>query len=90
MQIYRKSARHLFAFKVHFMSFETYYVGVSVRLVMSCGVFLQHSGDWRCWLPHVGPVWLGECFLCVRPPLSPVGLLHVEVSAQRRRQASLL
>lgn len=49
----------------------------------------QHSGDWRRWLPHVGPVWLGERFLRVWSPLSPVGLLHVEIPAQRRRQGRL-
>ena len=76
--------------------------GVFVWLVMSCCACVcfvlffpvsfssQHSHHWRGWLPHVGPVWLGECFLCVWSPLTPVGLLHVEISAQRRRQGRLL
>lgn len=50
----------------------------------------QHSGDWRRRLAHAGPVRLGERLLRVRPALGPVGLLHVEVPAQRRRWGSLL
>lgn len=52
-------------------------------------LLLQHPGDRRGWLPHAGPVWLGECFLCVWSAVSPVGLLHVEIPTQRRRQVEL-
>lgn len=57
---------------------------------MSCyGFISQHSGNWGGRLPHVGPLRLAECFLCFWTSFSLVGLLHVEISTQRRRQVML-
>lgn len=56
---------------------------------LTCFVTLfQHSGDWGRRLPHVRPVRLGERLLRVGCPVSPVGLLHVEIFTQRRRQVT--
>lgn len=58
---------------------------ISPQPTSSLLFFPQHSADWRGWLPHAGSLWLGECFLHLWFHVCPLGLLYVEIFAQRRR-----